>query len=169
MDMRNPFCSRHYFLFLLVPLFASCSFFPVHKEVHFSLPEKTLWKVSVSSGEAFLVNGNAFDLSVVRNEPLALVARSVSSMKSAGAIYPVDEELKEEHSFPAQVLYSLVLSSSNSMDQKMYCLSTFNWKRFEEDCAEMGEDIWKVNKEIIMKKIAGGTFRRSDLKIEKTR
>ena len=33
----------------------------------------------------------------------------------------------------------------------------------------MGENVWKVNKEVIMKKIAGGTFKKSDLKIEKTK
>ena len=135
----------------------------------FSLPENSQWKVFVSSGEEFLVDGNSFTLSVVRNEPLALVARSVSSVKSAGAIYPINEELTEGHSFPAQVLYSLVLSSVNTDEQKMYCLSTFNWKRFEEECEKMGENVWKVIKEVIMKKIAGGTFKKSDLKIEKTK
>lgn len=167
--MRCLLCCRQFFLFGLCSLLFSCSRFSVHEDIRFTLPESSSWKVFSSCCEPFVFNGNDFVLSVVKNEPTAVIVRSEISSVEFGAIYPFDSELSEFHVFPAQVLYSLILSSVNSEEEKMYCLSTFNWKRFEEDCEVLGENIWKVNKESVMRKIAKGTFRKSDLKIEKSR
>lgn len=166
--MKYLFYNRHFFLCLLCMIFSSCSWFSLYEDVCFSLPENGTWKIYVSNGEEFVAEGKEIVLRIIKNEPLAVIARPENSLKSYGAIYPFNDELKEEFSFPAQVLYSLSLSSVNPENVKMHLLSTFNWRKFEEACMELGDSIWLVNKEILMKKIAAGTFKKSDLKIEKT-
>lgn len=173
-SMKNLFYNRFFILSLVCLLGTFCLFcntacnlFEDSEEVEFTLPENAEWKICTSCGSEFVTKGRSFSVRFAKNEPAALVAYRMNSFETAGAIYPFNARLTVQNAFAAQVLYSLALSSSNSDKEKRYYLSTFNWKRFEEECALIGKDIWKVNKEDVMKKIADGTFKKTDLKIEK--
>lgn len=148
-------------------LLSSCERFSLYEEATFKLPCHDEWLVRLSDGTSFTFIGNSFELNVDKNDAFAVCAEGKVSGMSCGAIYPYNDFLCEQNAFPAQILLSIVLSSTNSEEEKQYCLSTFNWDRFELECLELGDDIWKVNKESIIRKIAKGTFRKNDLKIEK--
>lgn len=147
----------------------SCCCFSNYKNVCFKLPNKCQWEIRSSNEDNFTINGDSFFLNVVPNEPLGIIAYSLELKKEVGTIYPYDNELTESKLFSAQIFNSLVLASKNSKEEKMYYLSKFNWHNFIAETINLKEDIWKVNKEIVLKKIADGTFKKSDLKIEKTK
>lgn len=163
---------KHLFVnvFLLAILCQSCIMFEENQDVLFLLPFESQWTVNISNETSFQVNGNSFSCSLRKNNATGLVATCSACDENGevivGAIYPHNFSLTQENAFPAQMLYSIVMSSTNSREQKDYCISTFNWKKFEESCHELGEDIWLVDRESVMRKIARGTFKKSDLKVE---
>ncbi len=83
--------------------------------------------------------------------------------KNFGCIYPYSTKLCTENAFASKTLFLLNAGSSNNFSQTQNFLNHFNWQRFLKDCAEK-EDIWSCNMENIMKKIASGTYKKSDLK-----
>lgn len=140
------------------------------EEVTFLLPFESQWNVNVSDGSSFKVDGKIFTCRIRKNNATGLVATCSAYEENCevmvGGIYPYNMDLSKANGFPAQILYSIAMSSTNSRAQKDYCISTFNWKRFEETCHELGDDIWLVDREGVMRKIAKGTFKKSDLKVE---
>ena len=56
-------------------------------------------------------------------------------------------------------LYDLTHTAANEY------LSKFNWQKFMEECRIFEENVWKLDKERIMKKISSGNFKKSDLKL----
>lgn len=85
------------------------------------------------------------------------------SSKNFGCIYPYSTKLCSENAFASKTLFLLNAGSSNNFQQTQNFLNHFNWQRFLKDCAEK-ENIWSCNMENIMKKIASGTYKKSDLK-----
>lgn len=160
-------CLLYFRLFLLVlfgSLFLSCRNFSETEAVEFYLPYSSVWRVKISEKGKFRVYGNTFRIAAMKNSVTAVVAVELNGQKKYGAIYPYNFSLTEENAFPALVLYSLAEGSVNSKDEKEYYLSTFNWQKFEEACHALGQDVWKVDKEEVMVKIAKGVFKKSDLK-----
>lgn len=155
---------RLFSLVLFVPLFSCCRSFSETEAVEFYLPYSSVWRVKISENGKYRVYGNTFRIAAMRNSVTAVVAVELNGQKKYGAIYPYNFSLTEENAFPALVLYSMMEGSVNSNSEKEYCLSTFNWEKFEEACHVLGQDVWKVDKEEIMVKIAKGTFKKSDLK-----
>lgn len=147
---------------------SSCGHFYGDELVSFTLPKNDTWIARTSSGRTFKVSGDSFSILVEKNISLAIIAWDSEGNKCA-AIYPYNYRLDRDYCFASEVLYSLSLGSSNSSEEKNYCLSTFNWRRFENECIALGDDIVKVNKENIMNRIARGTFKKSDLKPDKGR
>lgn len=83
--------------------------------------------------------------------------------KNFGCIYPYSTKLCTEDSFASKTLFLLSAGSSHNFQQTQNFLNHFNWQRFLKDCREQ-ENIWSCNMEIIMQKIANGTYKKSDLK-----
>jgi len=81
-----------------------------------------------------------------------------------GCIYPYSSVMTKKDSFASYILYNLCIGSTD-MDKeavKRYLLS-FNWELFMEYIDEV-EDPWLLDEELIISKIAQGTFRKSDIK-----
>ena len=145
---------------------SACNHFYEDELVSFTLPKNDVWVARTSSGRTFKVTGDSFSILVDKNISLAIIAWDSEGNK-CGAIYPYNYDLAKDYCFASDVLYSLSLGATCSSGEKNYCLSTFNWRRFENECIALGDDISKVNKENIMNRIAKGIFKKSDLKPEK--
>ena len=157
------------FLFIFpVILFFSCEFFTYTEHEKFSLPYSGEWSIKTSrqpNSEELFVLGESFYSEVNKNEATALLAYSYADKKIYGAIYPYKNDLTYLDGFAAEVLFSISASTLNSDSQKNEYLSKFNWEKFMEECRKFEEDVWKLDKERIMKKISSGNFKKSDLKL----
>ena len=81
------------------------------------------------------------------------------------AIYPYGNDLTYSDGFAAEVLFSISAAAVESDSCKNEYLSKFNWQKFMEECRAFEENVWKLDKERIMKKISSGNFKKSDLKL----
>ena len=151
-------------------VFASCAFFETQQEQEFSLPYSSVWSVvtTTGSGQQFTVTGASFTADMAKNEATALLATDSSggaSSYTCGTIYPYGHALNYVDGFAASVLYSMLASTTDDLDAAKEYLSSFNWVRFMEACREYGEDVWLLDKEYIMQKIAQGSFRVTYIKL----
>ena len=157
---------RVVFLTLACLQVASCAFFETQEDQEFSLPYSSVWSVvtTTGSGQEFSVTGSSFTTDVAKNEATAILATDTTGYV-CGTIYPYAHELNYVDGFAASVLYSMLLSTSDDIDAAKSYLSSFNWVRFMEECREWGDDVWSLNKEYIMQKIASGSFRVTYIKL----
>ena len=161
---------RIVFFPLACMVFASCAFFEEQEEQEFSLPYSSVWSVTTTtgSGQEFSVTGTSFTADVAKNEATALLAvDEVSGVSgyTCGTIYPYGHALNYVDGFAASVLYTMLASTTDDRDAAKEYLSSFNWVRFMEACREYGEDVWSLDKEYIMQKIASGSFRVTYIKL----
>lgn len=84
-----------------------------------------------------------------------------------GTIYPYGTILTQKDSFAADVLRTMYAatddSASDSQIQNFFM--RFNWQRFMEECRNY-ENPWLLDKEKIMKAIASGSFKVTDLRLK---
>ena len=157
------------FLFICpVILFFSCEFFSYTENEKFNLPYSGEWSVKTSrqpESEEIFVLGKSFYSEVTKNEATALLAYSHSDKKIYGTIYPYGNDLTYLVGFAAEVLFSISASTLDSDSCKNEYLSKFNWQKFMEECRIFEENVWKLDKERIMKKISSGNFKKTDLKL----
>lgn len=109
---------------------------------------------------------DCFFLELDKNEATAVLVLTENSPHPLGAIYPYEETMSRESAFAAEILLTLTVNSAASSQQTQHYLSRFNWKRFLEETKVFGDDVWLLNKEHIMQKIACGTFKKTDLKLK---
>lgn len=109
---------------------------------------------------------DSFFLELDKNEASAVLTFVEENELPYGAIYPYEKEMSRESAFAAEILHTLTVNSSASDKQTKSYLSRFNWKRFLEETKLLGDDVWLLNKEHIMQKIACGTFKKTDLKLK---
>ena len=156
------------FLFICpIILFFSCEFFSYTGNEKFSLPYSSEWSIKTShqpDSEIFVLGENFYS-EVNKNEATALLAYSHSDKKIYGAIYPYGNDLTYSDGFAAEVLFSISAAAVESDSCKNEYLSKFNWQKFMEECRAFEENVWKLDKERIMKKISSGNFKKSDLKL----
>ena len=157
------------FLFICpIILFFSCEFFSYTENEKFNLPYSGEWSVKTSrqpESEEIFVLGKSFYSEVNKNEATALLAYSHSDKKIYGAIYPYGSSLNYLDGFAAEVLFSISASALDFDSCKNEYLSKFNWQKFMEECRAFEENVWKLDKERIMKKISSGNFKKTDLKL----
>ena len=161
---------RVVFLALAGLICAACAFFEDEEEQEFTLPYSSSWSIrtTTGSGQAFTVTGDSFTRDVGKNEATAILAVDTSSDEdgyTCGTIYPYGSSLNYVDGFAASVLYSMLASSTDDREDAKAYLSAFNWVRFMEACREYGDDVWSLDKEYIMQKIASGSFRVTYLKL----
>ena len=150
-------------------LCAACAFFEDEEEQEFTLPYASTWSVITTTGsaQAFTVTGDSFTADMAKNEATAILAFDTDSAAvcPCGTIYPYAHSLNWVDGFAASVLYSLLASTTDDLDAAKAYLSSFNWVRFMEACREWGDDVWSLDKEYIMQKIASGSFRVTYIKL----
>lgn len=173
---------KHFKFFLIlfsnICLLFSCSFFSNTEIINFELPhiqcdlEILYFDISGNLQKKFLTYGNLkncknIQIEVNKNSCSAIFAFSPNDIsdnsKNFGCIYPYSAKLCTEDSFASKTLFLLSAGSSHNFHQTQNFLNHFNWQRFLKDCREK-ENIWSCNMEIIMQKIANGTYKKSDLK-----
>ena len=147
-----------------------CAFFEEEEQQTFTLPYASSWSVvtTTGSGQTFTVTGDSFSTRVVKNEATAVLAFDLTGGEAdnpCGTIYPYAHSLNYVDGFAASVLYSLLASTTDDADAAKSYLSAFNWVRFMEACREWGDDVWSLDKEYIMQKIAQGSFRVTYIKL----
>ncbi|MBQ5492119.1 MAG: hypothetical protein IIT68_08735 [Treponema sp.] len=82
--------------------------------------------------------------------------------KPYGMIIPYTNSLNQKDGFSAELLRALYVSAQNGTPaQVQNYLSRFDWVRFMQTCRTY-EDPWLLDKERLMKAIAGGSFKKSD-------
>lgn len=151
----------------VMPVFFSCIMFDDTENVAFSLPYSSVWTVRTCRDgreETFIVSGDSFELDVEKEFAFPCLALDMVSGKAVGAVYPFFTGFNFSAAFPAEVMISLLLTSCESPEATRYFLSTFNWVRFCEECAALGDDVALLDKDYIVKKIASGKFSKRDLK-----
>lgn len=161
----RKFLKNSFMIAVISAVFFSCSHFSIYEKTQFYLPDEGEWEIFFSDGNFLCTAGNSFSIETEKNTALSMIASRKDGTEKCGGIYPFNIELSSENLFPAEVHYSIFRSSLNSLEETKVHLTLFNWPRFEKDCSEFGSDIWKVNKEVVMRKIAAGTFKKSDLKV----
>lgn len=164
--------------FANICLLFSCSFFSNTEIINFELPDiqcdlKILYfDISGNLQKKFLTcrnlkNCKNIQIEVNKNSCTGIFAFSPDDIsdnsKNFGCIYPYSTKLCIEDSFASKTLFLLSAGSSHNFQQTQNFLNHFNWQRFLKDCREK-ENIWSCNMEIIMQKIANGTYKKSDLK-----
>lgn len=82
----------------------------------------------------------------------------------AGAVLPENRSLAAQNGFAASLLYSMYKESPGAESRDF--LSRFNWPKLELLVQEF-ENEWLLDKERIMKAIASGKFRKSDIRLKK--
>lgn len=84
-----------------------------------------------------------------------------------GTIYPYSRTLTRKDSFAADVLQTMYCAADEDVtsSQKDNFFMRFNWQRFMEEC-RMYDDPWLLDKEKIMKAIASGSFKSTDIKLK---
>lgn len=151
-------------------LFISCEHFVKTESICFSLPEKADGRVIYSrkckQKQLQLKTQDSFYLELDKNDACAVLAFTSDTAHPYGAIYPFEETLSKESAFAAEILHTLTVNSSASNQQTKLHLSRFNWKRFLEETRALDENVWRLNKKVIMQKIACGTFKKTDLKLK---
>ena len=158
------------FLALVCLLCVACAFFEDEEEQEFTLPYASTWSVvtTTGSGQQFTVTGDSFTADMAKNEATAILAFDTMDEGAdypCGTIYPYAHSLNWVDGFAASVLYSKLASTTDDLDAAKAYLSSFNWVRFMEACREWGDDVWLLDKEYIMQKIAQGSFRVTYLKL----
>lgn len=156
--------------FFLPAMLISCSHFLKTEYVCFYLPEKTTGRLIYSrqcvQQQTDFKEQNKIFLDMEKNEATAILVFTEENVHPYGAIYPYEENLSKESAFAAEILHTLTVNSTASDKKTKDYLSKFNWKRFLKETKAFGDDVWKLNKELIMQKIASGTFKKTDLKLQ---
>lgn len=150
---------RLYFLLALIVLLtsASCSV-----TACFADSETVTFTVDGIPGEQIVLT--------VRKNVCTPVLKEVNEADTTvlyGTIYPYSTALTQKDSFAADVLQTLYCGADDSISesQKDNFLMRFNWQRFMEECRSY-EEPWLLDKEKIMKAIASGSFKASDIKLK---
>ena len=83
--------------------------------------------------------------------------------KPLGAVYPYNDMVTEKNGFAAFIAWSVFCLADGDPGAVHEYISYFNWEKLEEDLEEYGNP-WELDCEAIIKNIADGTFRKTDLK-----
>ncbi len=160
-------------LFFCVLLFVSCEFYSETQNVEFFLPQISSEEIEKSYLNLLYFDSAGIlcseDVSQENSVALKMNKNSASPVllycdqSLFGCIYPFCTELSEEDAFAAKTLFLLTQGSFCSFYETQNFLNFFNWQRFIKDCREK-ENIWECDIENVMKKIASGTYKKSDLK-----
>ncbi len=156
---------------MFLATFVSCSLredISFDEVVKFNLPEETDWNVFYANDAQketrSLTDADSFCTELEKNYAVPVIAYKKGEKNPVGTIYPYSTDLTEKNGFAAEVLYTLMLSSRGSPNEKKEFLCRFNWKRFMDECSKSEKSVWNFNKSRIMEKIANGTFTKTDLK-----
>ena len=163
----------------VVQVFSGCELFSLTETAEFSLETECagvlgearaldVFCVSSPDLEQYVrVDGGcrSMSFSVPRNYVSAVLAYPVVEgfrQRPVGTVYPCSCRLDVTGGFVAEVLARIYRQSEDGAVQDY--VTRFNWQRLYDECAEF-EDPWALDMDRIVKSIAKGSFRKSDLKL----
>ncbi|MBP5752363.1 MAG: hypothetical protein J6W60_05840 [Treponema sp.] len=167
----------------VVTVFSGCAIFSLTETVDFSMETEALCRNAggdFQGIELFCVSSPEIESHIrvqadCREFPFSLPKNYVSAVlaypvvdgfrkRPLGAVYPYSCKLDVTGGFVAEVLARVYRLAEGSGVQDY--LSRFNWQRLYDECA-VYEDPWVLDMDRIVKAIAKGSFRKSDLKTER--
>ena len=181
---------KNFCFFILISFISACSAVSLDEEtVTFHLPPShdfcsDEWNIRwvTSEGEVkerSLKNTVAAKITLPKNSVAAVIARPeckqtlkkvnvplkdfLADKNCFAAIYPFSSTLDKSNSFAAAVFMQVALCAADEKRQVQKFMNSFNWRRFCLECAAF-ENPWLLDKERIVKAIASGNFKKSDLK-----
>lgn len=171
------------FSFLLFNLswFSACNIISAEEELTFVLPGDfngtavDSWKIRWIDSDGnpqsrVYMPGKSVSITAAKNSVTPVLASPVYRNKGTaaecyGLLYPFTDWLSYKTGFVAGIFYSLWIQSTDGMQQKQRWINFFNWRRFLEECSRF-ENPWLLDRERILKAIAAGSFKKSDLRIK---
>ncbi len=176
---------KYLFLFLaafwaVVLVFSGCTLFSLTETVEFSMETEDdgvsgctqafdVFCVSSPDLEQYArVEGGcrSIQFSVPRNYVSAVLGYPVVDgfrQRPVGAVYPYSCQMDVTGGFVAEVLARIYRLSEGGGVQDY--VARFNWQRLYDECA-VYEDPWVLDMDRIVKSIAKGSFRKSDIQIK---
>ena len=171
-------------LVAVVTVFPCCSVFSLTENVEFSMGTEMDGFYDGSGGkmqaiDVFCVSSPELEchvcvdpgcrsvpFSVPRNYVSAVLAYPVVSgfrQRPVGALYPYSCKMDVTGGFVAEVLARVYRMADGGGVQDY--IARFNWQRLYDECA-LYEDPWVLDMDRIVKSIAKGSFRKSDIQIK---
>ncbi|MBO5607005.1 MAG: hypothetical protein J5930_03845 [Treponema sp.] len=156
-------------------LCTGCVFFSSTEKCDFAISNAVTadyWIVSCYDGNreiSFCSDGTAFSLELPKNTSVGVLAYPVvngNKMLPYGTIYPHGSILTKRRGFSALTIDRLYRLSESGAQISQDYISRFNWQQFMDECEKCG-DPWQIDGERILKAIAAGSFKKSDLKVPK--
>ena len=168
----------------VVTVFSCCSFFSLTENVEFCMETELDDFTEVADGkveaiDVFCVSSpeleshlrvnpgcRSLPFSVPKNYVSAILAYPVADgfrQRPVGAVYPYSCQMDVTGGFVAEVLARIYRLSEGGGVQDY--VARFNWQRLYDECA-VYEDPWVLDMDRIVKSIAKGSFRKSDIQIK---